>query len=99
MLDFVFGGPSVIAFRFIPNSAVTRPIRAVRVPAVDEPWYKLPRPLRLTIGWLCLLAIVFGSAFGFKPEGVSNYFHSLRYDTLKLFLIHRTPTTVIVLSQ
>jgi hypothetical protein len=31
------------------------------------------RPLRLTIGWLCLLAIVFGSAFGFKPQDVSTH--------------------------
>jgi CNT family concentrative nucleoside transporter len=75
VFDFEFGHRSVIAFRFIPNSVVTRPISAVWIPAVEEPWYKLPRPLRLTIGWLCLLAIVFGSAFGFKPEGVSYYFH------------------------
>ncbi|KAG8213985.1 Na+ dependent nucleoside transporter C-terminus-domain-containing protein, partial [Butyriboletus roseoflavus] len=31
----------------------------------SEPWYRLPRHLRLAIGWLCLLALVFGSAFGF----------------------------------
>lgn len=49
---------------------VTRPIGAVWIPYVQEPWYRLSRMVRLTIGWLCLLAIVFGSAFGFKPEGV-----------------------------
>ena len=56
---------SVIAFRFIPNSAVTRPVAAVWIPFIQEPWYRLPRYTRLTIGWLCLLGIVFGSAFGF----------------------------------
>jgi CNT family concentrative nucleoside transporter len=63
----------VIAWRFVPNSVVTRPISAFWIPRVQEPWYRLPRSLRLTIGWLCLLAIVFGSAFGFKPEGNSTY--------------------------
>jgi CNT family concentrative nucleoside transporter len=62
----------IIAFRFIPNSVVTEPITAVWVPCVQVPWYKLPRTARLTIGWLCLLAIVFGSAFGFPPTGVSS---------------------------
>ncbi|KAG2074563.1 H+/nucleoside cotransporter [Suillus decipiens] len=65
----------VIAFRFIPNSVVTGPITAVWVPCVQVPWYKLPRTIRLTIGWLCLLAIVFGSAFGFPLTGNSNYGH------------------------
>ncbi|KAG2074553.1 hypothetical protein BDR04DRAFT_1070910 [Suillus decipiens] len=65
----------VIPFRFIPNSVVTGPITAVWVPRVQVPWYKLPRTIRLTIGWLCLLAIVFGSAFGFPLTGISNYGH------------------------
>ena len=61
---------SVIAFRFIPNSVVTRPVAAVWIPLVQEPWYRLPRNLRLTIGWLCLLGIIFGSAFGFPLAAV-----------------------------
>lgn len=65
----------IIAFRFIPNSVVTEPITAVWVPCVQVPWYKLPRIARLTIGWLCLLAIVFGSAFGFPLTGNSDYGH------------------------
>ncbi|KIK47142.1 hypothetical protein CY34DRAFT_799685 [Suillus luteus UH-Slu-Lm8-n1] len=65
----------IIAFRFIPNSAVTGPISAVWMPCVQVPWYKLPRTARLTIGWLCLLAIVFGSAFGFPLTGNSDYGH------------------------
>ncbi|KAI5123866.1 hypothetical protein M0805_005683 [Coniferiporia weirii] len=63
----------VIAFRFIPASVVSRPLTAVWMPLVQEPWYKLPYRLRLTIGWFCLLAIVFGSAFGFKLTGNTNY--------------------------
>ncbi|KAG1760502.1 Na+ dependent nucleoside transporter C-terminus-domain-containing protein [Suillus occidentalis] len=65
----------IIAFRFIPNSAVTGPISAVWMPCVQVPWYKLPRTARLTVGWLCLLAIVFGSAFGFPLSGNSDYGH------------------------
>ncbi|KAG1802637.1 Na+ dependent nucleoside transporter C-terminus-domain-containing protein [Suillus plorans] len=65
----------IIAFRFIPNSVVTEPIAAVWMPYVQVPWYKLPRTARLTIGWLCLLAIVFGSAFGLPLTGNSDYGH------------------------
>ncbi|KZS98386.1 hypothetical protein SISNIDRAFT_435467 [Sistotremastrum niveocremeum HHB9708] len=60
----------VVAFRFIPNSFVTRPVEAVWRPLVSDPFFKLPYRLRLAAGWSCLLAIVLGSAFGFpRPEG------------------------------
>ncbi|KAI6040262.1 Na+ dependent nucleoside transporter C-terminus-domain-containing protein [Pisolithus marmoratus] len=65
----------VIAFRFIPNSAVTRPIETVWVPVVQVPWYRIPRKLRLAIGWSCLLAITFGSAFGSPPSHDNDYRH------------------------
>jgi CNT family concentrative nucleoside transporter len=55
----------VIAFRFIPNTVVTRPVEAVWIPAVQTPWSKLPRAIRYGLGWLALVGIVFGSAFGF----------------------------------
>ena len=61
---------SVIAFRFIPNSVVTRPVEAVWIPCVQKPWFSLPYYVRLAIGWLCLLGIVFGSAIGFPLEQV-----------------------------
>lgn len=64
----------VIAFRFIPASVVSRPVSAVWMPFVQEPWYRLPYKIRLAVGWLCLLAIVFGSAFGFPLQGVSLRF-------------------------
>ena len=41
------------------------------MPCVQTPVFKLPRYFRLTMGWLALLGIVFGSAFGFKLTGVS----------------------------
>ncbi|KAJ7928597.1 Na+ dependent nucleoside transporter C-terminus-domain-containing protein [Mycena leptocephala] len=63
----------VIAFRFIPASVVSKPVGAVWMPLVQEPWYRLSYPIRLTIGWLCLLGIVFGSAFGFPLEGNTKY--------------------------
>ncbi|KII92489.1 hypothetical protein PLICRDRAFT_50865 [Plicaturopsis crispa FD-325 SS-3] len=63
----------VIAFRFIPNRVVTRPVEAVWGPLVQRPWYSLPYMVRLSIGWLCLLGIVFGSAFGFPLQGNTGY--------------------------
>ncbi|KAL1704553.1 Na+ dependent nucleoside transporter C-terminus-domain-containing protein [Schizophyllum commune] len=63
----------VIAFRFIPNSVVTRPVEAVWIPCVQKPWFSLPYYVRLAIGWLCLIGIVFGSAFGFPLEQNSTY--------------------------
>ncbi|KAF4621297.1 hypothetical protein D9613_000561 [Agrocybe pediades] len=64
---------AVIAFRFVPNTVVTRPVEAIWGPCVHKPWFALPYWTRLTIGWLCLLAIVFGSAFGFPLEEGTKY--------------------------
>ena len=68
-----FGCYSVIAFRFIPNSVVTRPVEAVWNPLVSKPFYALSRTVRLAIGSLALLAIIFGSAFGFPLKGVREF--------------------------
>ena len=51
---------------------MTRPVEAVWVPCVQEPFFKLPYYARLAMGWLALLGIVFGSAFGFSLQGVST---------------------------
>ncbi|KAJ6550124.1 Na+ dependent nucleoside transporter C-terminus-domain-containing protein [Mycena capillaripes] len=64
---------TIIAFRFIPNSVVARPVSAVWKPLIQESWYKLPYSTRLAIGWLGLLGIIFGSAFGFPLEGNTQY--------------------------
>ncbi|KAF5386173.1 hypothetical protein D9615_002385 [Tricholomella constricta] len=70
---FAWSFIAIIAFRYLSNSLVTRPIEAVWNPLVQRPWYNLPYPVRLTIGWLCLLAIVFGSAFGFPLHDGATY--------------------------
>ncbi|KIK68833.1 hypothetical protein GYMLUDRAFT_34826 [Collybiopsis luxurians FD-317 M1] len=66
---FVF----VIAFRFIPNSVVSKPVGNVWEACIQDPFFKLPYHSRLALGWLCLLGIVFGSAFGFPLEENTNY--------------------------
>ncbi|KAI0044354.1 hypothetical protein FA95DRAFT_1562356 [Auriscalpium vulgare] len=63
----------VIAFRFIPNSVVTRPVEAVWIPLVQTPFFSLPYYVRLGAGWLALVGIVVGSGYGFKLENGSNY--------------------------
>ncbi|KAJ6497866.1 Na+ dependent nucleoside transporter C-terminus-domain-containing protein [Mycena sanguinolenta] len=63
----------VIAFRFIPNSVVTKPVGAVWMPLVQDPWYRLSYSIRLAIGSICLLGIIFGSAFGFPLQGNTSY--------------------------
>ena len=60
----------IIAFRFIPNSVVTRPVEAVWIPFVQEPFFRLPKYMRYAMGWLSIVAVVLGSAFGFKLEDV-----------------------------
>lgn len=67
---FAWSFLAIIAFRFLPNSVVTGPVEAVWGPLISRPFFKLPYLTRLAMGWLALLAIVFGSAFGFKLTNV-----------------------------
>ena len=67
---FAWSFIAIIAFRFIPNSVVTRPVEAVWIPLVQRPFLALPNYVRYGLGWLALLAIVLGSAFGSKLENV-----------------------------
>jgi CNT family concentrative nucleoside transporter len=62
---------AIIAFRFIPNSVVTRPVEAVWIPLVQRPFFLLPKYVRYSLGWLAFVGIVVGCAFGFKLESVS----------------------------
>ena len=66
---------SIIAFRFIPNSVISEPVAAAWIPLVQTPFYSLPYNTRKSLGWLCLLGIVYGSAFGFKLQvvGASSF--------------------------
>ncbi|KAG5637220.1 hypothetical protein H0H81_005342 [Sphagnurus paluster] len=63
----------IIVFRYVPTTIITRPIESVWIPLIERPWYNLSYPTRLTIGWLCLLGIVFGSAFGFPLQEGTTY--------------------------
>jgi len=75
---FAWSFIAIIAFRFIPNSVVTRPVEAVWIPLVQKPFFTLPKCVRYGLGWLALLAIVLGSAFGCKLENVRfspNFFY------------------------
>lgn len=63
----------IIAFRFIPNSVVSKPVGTIWESTVQRPFYKLPYRVRLGLGWLCLIAIVFGSAFGFPLQSNTTY--------------------------
>ncbi len=67
---FAWSFIAIIAFRFIPNSVVTRPVEAVWIPLVQKPFFTLPKYTRYGLGWLALFAIVIGSAFGSKLENV-----------------------------
>lgn len=70
---FAWSFIAIIAFRFIPNSVVTRPVEAVWVPLVQRPFFTLPKYVRYGLGWLALVAIIMGSAFGFKIENVGLF--------------------------
>ncbi|KAF7321497.1 hypothetical protein MKEN_00670500 [Mycena kentingensis (nom. inval.)] len=63
----------IIAFRFLPTSIISKPVSAVWIPLVQTPFFKLPYMVRIGMGWVALLAIVFGSAFGFALEGNTTY--------------------------
>jgi len=75
----------IIAFRYIPNSVVSRPVSVVWMTTVQQPWYKIPYRTRLAVGWLCLLGIVFGSAFGF-PLQPGTTFGDRAINVLGLFI-------------
>jgi concentrative nucleoside transporter, CNT family len=75
---FAWSFITIIAFRFIPNSVITRPVEAVWIPFIQKPFFTLPKYVRYGLGWLALLAIVIGSAFGSKLENVRfllNFFY------------------------
>ena len=82
---FAWAFIAIIAFRVIPNSVVTRPVKAVWVPLVERPFFSLPRFARYGLGWLAVVAIVMSSAFG---HGVENVCSSRNV----LFLLNTRPS-------
>ncbi len=81
---FAWSFIAIIAFRFIPNSVVTRLVKAVWIPLVQKPFFALPKHVRYSLGWLALLVIVLGSAFGFKLENV-RFFAQLSFYAISFF--------------
>ncbi|KAF8269248.1 Na+ dependent nucleoside transporter C-terminus-domain-containing protein [Lactarius quietus] len=69
---FAWGFILIIAFRFIPNS-VTHPVGTAWVSLVQEPFFRIPQYIRFALGWLSIIAVVLGSAFGFKLEEGTKY--------------------------
>lgn len=55
----------LIFFQFVPSKIFFHPIAAGWEVTIARPFRGLPYPVRLAMGWLCLLGIIFGSAFGF----------------------------------
>src|SRR6266851_8616704 len=78
---------SIIAFRFVPNSIVTRPVEAVWIPLGERPFFALPRYARYGLGWLALCAIVMGSTFGFKTESVRLFRIFFRYVCMDFLVV------------
>ena len=74
---FAWSFITIIAFRFIPNSIVTRPVEAVWIPLIEKPFFALPKYVRYGLGWLSLITIVLGSAFGFELENVRHFLEPL----------------------
>ncbi len=73
---FAWSFIAIITFRFIPNSVVTHPVEAVWIPLIQKPFFALPKSIRYGLGWLSLLTIVLGSAFGFEVENVRYFLKS-----------------------
>ncbi|TIC16887.1 hypothetical protein E3Q13_02770 [Wallemia mellicola] len=63
----------VIFFRFVPSSKFGLPIGRFWTANISHHFFKIPRPARLTIGWLMVLGLIFGGAFGFPENEESNY--------------------------
>ncbi|KAL7411797.1 H+/nucleoside cotransporter [Mrakia frigida] len=61
-----------VVFCFVDSMIIGRPIGKVWTAAISTPFFKLNRRVRFGLGWLLLLGLVFGSAFGFPlPEGTT----------------------------
>jgi concentrative nucleoside transporter, CNT family len=67
----------VIAFRFIPNSVVTKPVGTVWEECVQNPFYKLPYYTRLSLGWLCLVRVAFDLLKPFESIPAYTAWHCL----------------------
>ncbi|THU89972.1 hypothetical protein K435DRAFT_781400 [Dendrothele bispora CBS 962.96] len=63
----------LIAFQYIPTGRAIVFIGRSWRTCVERPFYRLPRKVRLAIGWLALLGIIAGSVFGFEVDSAEIY--------------------------
>ncbi|KAF8586726.1 hypothetical protein K439DRAFT_1614951 [Ramaria rubella] len=66
----------LIFFEFVPSKIVFQPVATTWEATVSRHFFALPYYVRLGMGWLCLLGIIFGSAFGFPIDPSSVYLYS-----------------------
>jgi len=81
----------LIFFQFVPSSIFFDPIARLWDAIIGQPFMKLPYYVRLSLGWLALLGIVFGSAFGFPlPADHSTNFGDRAISVLGLLVFQFT---------
>lgn len=73
--------------RYLPKAPIANAIETVWTNCASKPWSRVPHYGQITIGWLALLAIYFGSAFGIKEVPESRYADRAR-SLFGLFLIN-----------
>ncbi|CBQ72064.1 related to Sodium/nucleoside cotransporter [Sporisorium reilianum SRZ2] len=73
--------------RYISKAPFANAIEAVWTRCAAEPWSKVPHYGQIGIGWVALLALYFGSAFGIKEVPESRYGDRAR-SLFGLFLIN-----------
>lgn len=58
-----------ILFTWVDSAVIGNPIGAVWTKLIGNPWMNIPRRWRFVIGWVGLLALILGSAFGTQSGG------------------------------
>lgn len=63
----------LIFFQYVPTTTFSRPIERTWIATVETPFMKLGSRIRLGLGWLALLGLVFGAAYGFTLNDGTSY--------------------------
>ncbi|PWN27391.1 hypothetical protein BDZ90DRAFT_232369 [Jaminaea rosea] len=58
--------------RYLPQRPIVRVISTVWGTGVNKPWSMLPSRGKLAVGWLALLALIFGTTYGLPENEASN---------------------------
>lgn len=58
--------------RYLPQRPIVRVISAVWTTALGKPWSMLPYYGKLAVGWISLLALLFGTTYGLPENEASN---------------------------